>query len=147
MYIYIYICSICRCTFRCTTAHQCSSERAWIDTGTECSNHFLGSLLKFCGIVQKSTHVLCTLFSTVKYFIAGFCLRHDVFSNCTQINTIYRCNDCMVLYRITNMNKFFFLRNWHCMYITAIAYASMNSMENLHLRRLIQRFSFLRVIL
>ena len=28
-----------RHTFRCTTAHQCSSERTWIDIGTECSNH------------------------------------------------------------------------------------------------------------
>ena len=36
----MYICSICRCTFRCTTAHQCSSERAWINTRTECSNHY-----------------------------------------------------------------------------------------------------------
>ena len=31
---------MCRRTFRCTTAHQCSSERAWIDTRTECSSHY-----------------------------------------------------------------------------------------------------------
>ena len=39
-YIYMCVCSIWRCTFRCTTAHQHSSERAWINTGTECSNHY-----------------------------------------------------------------------------------------------------------
>ena len=35
---YLHICSICRRMFRCTTAHQCSSERTWIDKGPECSN-------------------------------------------------------------------------------------------------------------
>ena len=76
MCVCVCVCSMCRRTFRCTTAHQCSSERAWIDTGTECSNHYSSGELCLTLFVIDLWAMLNAICYIYIYYILQFGLRY-----------------------------------------------------------------------
>ena len=81
LYIYIYIQSARR-TFRCTKAHQCSSERTWIAIGTECSNRYLNG--------EQCLHTYVSLYNSSSVQLDMWNTRSNVSSKGPAYKTLKR---------------------------------------------------------